>query len=68
MTSLVLSGTILKLLFARILMSEIVMRKLDLKIGMILQKSELLASMSLYFRTGKLNRILEGGAFDVYLL
>ena len=39
-TSFILSGTMLKSLFAENLTSEIVMRKLALKIGMIPQKSE----------------------------
>lgn len=44
-TSFISSTTILKLLLAGILMSEIVMRKLDLTVGMILQKSGRLASL-----------------------
>ena len=46
-TAFILSGTILKSLFAGIMMSEIVMRKLALKISMIPQKSEWLASLIL---------------------
>ena len=45
-TSFILSGTILKLLFAGILTSEIVMQKLALKISMIPQKLEWLASLA----------------------
>ena len=44
-TSFILSATILKSLFAGILTSKIVMRKLALKTGMIPQKSEWLASL-----------------------
>ena len=44
-TSFILSGTILKTAICLILTSKIVMRKLALKIGMILQKSEWLASL-----------------------
>ena len=44
-TSFILSGTILKSLFCGILTTEIVMRKLALKNGMIPQKSEWLASL-----------------------
>ena len=46
-TPIILSGTMLKLLFDVILTIEIVMRKSALKIGMILQKSEWLASLYL---------------------
>ena len=45
LTPFVLSGTILKLLFAGISMSEVVMRKSALQISMIPQKSEWLASL-----------------------
>ena len=45
LTSFILSGTILKSLFAGISTSEIIMRKLALKIGMIPQKLEWLASL-----------------------
>ena len=44
-TFFILSGTILKSLFTRILMSEIVMWKLALKMGMNPQKSKWLASL-----------------------
>ena len=44
-TSFILSGFDFKLLFAKILMSETIMRKSDMKIGMIPQKSEWLASL-----------------------
>ena len=45
LTPFILSGTILKLLFAGISTSKIVMRKSTLKISMIPQKSEWLASL-----------------------
>ena len=45
LTPFILSGTVLKSLFAGISMSEIVMWKLAMKIGMIPQKSECLASL-----------------------
>ena len=45
LTPFILSGFILKLLFAGILTSKIVMQKSTLKISMIPQKSEWLASL-----------------------
>ena len=44
-TPFILSGTVLKSLFARIVTSEIVIPKLALKNGMIPQNSEWLASL-----------------------
>ena len=46
-TAIILSGTILKWLFAIILTFEILMQKLAMKTGMILQKLEWLASLQL---------------------
>lgn len=47
-TSFILSCSILRSLFAGILISENIMRKTDLKIGMTLQKLEWLASLCQY--------------------